>query len=221
MDSMSPFKIVCDLETSGSDPIKNGVISCTVLIINEDLQVIDEFIRRVCPPDLSPLTWSLEAESVHGQSIAEVSRYMSNDHFCYDLLCFLAKYKSANNSPLPFICHASPNGKRQLHHITKKATGAFDIWPWFDYHFLEWCFRKAKFQNGIEMVWTFWKVISSNELISTVKMGRDAGYKKNRLNDWAERIGFNLNHHDDRSDAYCALEVYKYLVNKNQGGINV
>ena len=93
-----------------------------------------------------------------------------------------------------------------------KPNGSYEIWPLFDFHFLEWAMRKSIFQNGQEMSWAFWKVFNSNEVVSTVKMARDAGFKGNRLSQWAERIGFNLNHHNSFSDTQCALEVFKYLV---------
>lgn len=234
---LSSLGVVCDLETSGKCPVSNGVISITLLVINKQLQIIDKAKWRVCPPDLSPNTWSLKAQEKHGFTIAEVMQFMPNDQFCYELLCFLGKYKE--HFPLNFICHASPNGMPNQDPITRKVLGGWEIIPWFDYFFLENCYRKAKFENGSEMVWTFNKVfnisgyaieVATSEdnghyeiihknnrtpLISTVQMGRKAGYKKNRLDLWAERIGFNLKHHDDESDTYCALEVYKYLLNQN------
>ena len=211
------FNFFCDLETSGSCPIRNGVISATLLVCDHDLNVVDEFCSNVCPPDLKPATWSLGAEGVHGKSIAEVSNYKPNDQFCYELLCFLAKYKHPGNFPQPFICHASPRGMLNFHPVTRKPLGGYQIYPWFDYFFLEWCFRKAKFQNGEDMSWTFWKIFTEKNLISTVQMGRDSKYRKNDLRTWADRIGFKLNHHDDRSDVYCCLEIYKYLTNLKAG----
>ena len=133
---------------------------------------------------------------------------MPNDQFCHELLCFLAKYKDENDFPIPFICHASKNGWQKF--------GEWIIVRWFDYNFLMWCFKKAKFANGQEMVWTMYKVFSSKNLISTVEMGRKAGHKGNKLNQWAERLGFDLKHHDATSDTYCCLETYKYLKNENR-----
>jgi DNA polymerase III epsilon subunit-like protein len=210
------YYFVCDLETSGSDPIRNGIISFTLLVCNRELNIIDKFSRKVCPPDLSPMNWSLEAEKVHGYSIGEVKNHMPNDQFCYELLLFLGKYKHPSNWPRPFICHASPNGMLRFHPVTRKPMGGYEIQPWFDYAFLSWAFRKAKFHDGIEMIWSLNKVINQNNLISTVQMGRNAGHKKNNLKAWAERLNFNLNHHDDESDALCALEIYKHL-SKNNG----
>jgi len=203
MASRPRFKIVCDVETSGSCPIRNGVISACFLIIDEHGNVIDEFIRNVCPPDLTRKTWSLEAQGVHGIPFEVVQTYMPNDQFCYELLCFLGKYKA--ETALDFICHASPGG------WFDKVKGDWIIVKWFDYNFIEWSFRKAKFQNGREMVWTMFRVMDSRYLISTVQMGRDTGHKKNKLNLWAERLNFPLAHHDPTSDTYCCLAVYNYL----------
>lgn len=202
------FKIVCDVETSGSCPIRNGVISACFLIIDENNNVIDEFVRNVCPPDLSKKWWSNEAQGIHGITFEQVQSYMPNDQFCYELLIFLGKYKG--ESALDFICHASPSG--WFDGVTKE----WIIINWFDYNFILWCFLKAKFSNGREMVWSMYKVISPNRLISTVKMAREAGSKKNKLNIWAERLNFDLKHHDPTSDTYCCLAVYKYLRASNE-----
>jgi len=201
------FKIVCDVETSGSCPIRNGVISACILVIDEHCNVVDEFIRNVCPPDLTKKWWSLEAQGIHGISYETVQTYMPNDQFCYELLIFLSKYRG--ESAFDFICHANPSG-------WFSKTEGWIIIKWFDYNFLEWCFRKAKFKDGTEMVWTMNKVISSSYLISTVKMGKEAGHKKNNLKVWSERIGFDLKHHDPTSDTYCCLEIYKHLRATNE-----
>lgn len=201
------FRIVCDLETSGGDPIRNGIIAACFLVIDESDNVIDKFIRYVRPADHTRKLWSLEAQGVHGISFEQVSGFMPNDQFCYELLCFLAPYRGL--FPREFICHANPKGwyDHQKHD--------WKIWPWFDYNFLEWSFRKAFFGNGSEMVWSMYKVIHPDYLISTVKMGKDAGYTKNSLNVWAERLGFKLNHHEMESDSYCCLETYKFLKAKH------
>jgi len=201
------FKVICDVETSGSCPIRNGVISACFLIIDENCNVVDEFHRNVCPPDLTRKHWSLEAQGIHGITFEQVQNYMPNDQFCYELLLFLGKYRS--DTAIDFICHANPSGwfdKREGWKIIK----------WFDYNFIEWCFRKAKFANGCEMVWSMYKVLDSKYLISTVKMGKEAGHKKNNLKVWSERVGFDLKHHDPTSDTYCCLEVYKHLRASNE-----
>lgn len=218
----SNYYSIHDLETSGSDPDKNGVISCASLVTDNGLNIIDSFERLVRPPMLSKYTWSVEAEQVHRIPFEKVYyEGISNDQFCYELLCFLGKYKPAQGY-LPFVCHASKNGMRKLSPLVlddktgkpmkRKDLGSYDIWPKFDFFFLERCMRKAKFQDDTEMVWAFWKLFHPDEsFLSTVMMGREAGYKTNRLPDWAERLNFVLDHHNAMSDTLCCLEVFKKL----------
>lgn len=209
---MAKNSFVVDLETSGSDPDRFGVISCAALITNENDEVIDSYSRLVRPPMLSSKTWSKEAEQFHRISFEQVYyQGISNDQFCYELLCFLAKYKPEFGFYMPFICHASKQGKRKLN-INGKDAGSWEIWPSFDWHFLERSMRKAVFGDNTEMVWAFNKIFHyEHSFISTVNMGRDAGYKKNRLDAWAERLRFHLEHHNALSDVYGCLEVYKFL----------
>lgn len=208
----SEYYFFCDLETTGGCPIKNGVCEFALVVTDSQLNVIDEFHRRVCPPDFSPYTWSLEAAKKHKFTINQVRDFMPNDQFCYELLCFLAKYKRPDNLPFPFVCHASPAGWI----VGKKGGKIYEIkiYPWFDWHFLDRAMRKAKFQNGQTMNFTLYKIFSTNNLVSTVQMGRDAGYKGNRLDQWAERLKLNLNHHAALSDTYACLETFKYLIAK-------
>lgn len=208
------FKIVVDVEASGSCPIRNGVISACFLAIDENKNVVSEFRRFVCPPDLTPFTWSHGAESVHHQPFNLVKTYMSNDQFCYEFLCWVKDFLNDDGFPLDLIFHASKTGQKEFE-FNDENNNFWRIYPNFDYNFLEWCFRKASYENGSSMVWTFYKVFSSRQLISTVQMGKEAGHKGNSLKKWAQRLGFMLNHHDDRSDTYCCLEVYKYLDRNN------
>lgn len=194
-----------DVETSGSCPIRNGIISMTCVVADSGLNIIETFQRKVRPPDLNEKTWSMEAQAVHGISYNEVLNFMPNEQFCYEFLCFMVKYKRKDNFPLQFICHANDRGMLKLHPYTKKALGGWEIYPWFDYFFMEWAFRKS------DAIYSFWKVFNTTNIVSTVKMGRDNKYKKNGLKLWAERLGFKLDHHNDLSDTLCCLEVYKYL----------
>lgn len=225
------FKVVTDVETSGNCPINNGVISACFLVLDKNDEVIDKKTWYVRPPELSPRTWSKEAEAVHKIPYEKVLTFMPNDQFCYELLCFLGKYQI--NFPMYFICHASNTGILNKDPVTKQVLGGYAMVPWFDWNFLEWAFRKAFFEDGRSMVHSFWKVFQHNEvcieicegkedktkveminhggLISTIVMGRKLGYKGNRLPDWAIRLGFGLNHHDAESDTYGAYYVYKYL----------
>lgn len=206
---MEKLTFVCDLETSGACPIRNGVISTTILACDSELNIIDEFSMKSRPPDLSPKAWSTKAEEIHKIPIYEVANYPSNDLFCYSLLIWLSKYKK--DFTHNFVCHASASGW-----YNKKEDE--QVWSWIDWNFLEHAFRKARFEDGSQMVWSLFKIFNPfYSLISTIEMGRSAGFGKNSLSEWAKRVGFSLNHHDARSDALCCLEVYKYLSKKNEG----
>lgn len=208
-----------DLETSGNDPDRNGVISCAVVVTDFNFNVIDTFCRLVKPPMLSRLTWSTDAEAVHKIPFNKVwYEGTPNDQFCFELLSWLNPYRPIYGH-MPFVCHASKSGKVKLNAM-KKPMGTYEIWPRFDWHFLERCFRKAEYQDRTQMVYTFWKVFNMDEsFISTVQMGREAGYKKNSLSVWAERIRFPLNHHDAMSDVLCCLEVFKYITERNRQNV--
>lgn len=223
MQNLDDFLFFCDLETTGGCPIKNGICEFALVVTDRQLNVVDEFYRRVCPPDFSPQNWSIEAAEKHKFTVNEVRKHMPNEQFCYELLCFLAKYKRPDNKPFPFVCHASPGGW-----VIKTKTGTIieiKIYPWFDWHFLDWAMRKAKFADGRTMNFSLYKIFSFSKLISTVQMGRDLGYKSNNLKAWAKRVGFKLDHHAAMSDTHACKEIFKYQyprlthTNNNDGDV--
>lgn len=79
----------------------------------------------------------------------------------------------------------------------------------FDSKFLMAFFDKS------DMIFELRKHYDLDKVLSTVKIAKEAGYKKNGLKDWAKRIGFHLDHHDAMSDTLCCLEVYKFLTGKS------
>ena len=208
---MNDLYFIVDLETSGSDPIKNGVIEFFMIVTNEHLEIIETFYRQVCPPMFNYKTWSPDAAIYHGYSFEQVKRFMPNEQFCYELLLFLAKYKRPDNQPHKFVCHASPTG---FYNQKSRET----VWGWFDWYFMEWAFRKSFFQDGIDMRWSLWKILDGSKKISTVQLGRDAGYKPNDLKSWANRLNVKLDHHKAASDTYVCLEILKFFKEKHSIG---
>ena len=73
----------------------------------------------------------------------------------------------------------------------------------FDYRMLLGSFLKVGKPHKLQYA------LIKNE--STIKLGRNAGYKKNSLDLWADRINFTLDHHNAESDTLCCYNVYKYL----------
>lgn len=177
------YRIYCDVETTGFDPIRNDVVSIALVVTDEALTIKGEFYETV-KPDFNKF-YSDEAEKIHGFSKSQLKKFQEPRKLCINILNFLKPFKDENNFPRLFVSHSL----RQ-----------------FDYLFMEWLFRK---QN---LHFSMWKVLSQDKQRSTIKIAREQGYKTNKLNIWAERLGFDLKHHDAVSDTRCCLEVDKYLM---------
>lgn len=182
----SDFSIVVDVETTGFDKIGCDVIHLAAVLIDKNLEIKAKFSEKIAPQ--SKKYWSMDAEKIHGFTFEQASLFRNPRDVCRDFLWWILPFKHSENRPLKFIYHA--NG-------------------YFDYQFTEWLFRKQ------EMQYSFWKCFNSRECVSTIKMAKEAGYKENSLDMWAQRVGFKLNHHNAESDSLCCYEVYKFLKEKH------
>ncbi len=77
---------------------------------------------------------------------------------------------------------------------------------WIDWLFTFGLFYKLGFEQKFRMSF------HADYRFSTIKMARERGFKKNRLNEWADRLKIKLDHHNSESDAMACYMVYKYLV---------
>lgn len=195
------IRFVCDVETTGLDPIRNDIIEICLLAINEKYEVLGEFHRHIAPEMINEITWDKEAQGVHGYTPEEAMGFMPRRRFCIELLNFLLPFKNEDNTAREFICHALPD-----RFFDKKRNTM--SWPHIDYHFLEWAFRKEELQ------WSFWKVFAHEKIVSTIKLAREYSgeHRGHKLDRWASHIGFNLDHHKAQSDTYACLELYKYFM---------
>lgn len=171
-----------DVETTGFDPIRNDLITCCVIVTNQDLEPVGSFYQKA-RPDLKSKYYNEGAEAIHGFSRSQQRQFQSRKDFCMNLLWFLNDYR------------VDYQRETMIFHALRK----------FDWWFLEWAFRKE------DLHFSLWKMFLPEETISTIEMARAAGYTDNKLNTWAERLKFNLNHHDAKSDTECCIEVYGYL----------
>ena len=176
------FRIYCDVETTGFDPIRNDVVSVALIVTDRNLNKISEFYETA-RPEFNKF-YDAGAEAVHGITKKEMQTFQSQERLCKSILKFLSPYKDNDNFPQLFVSHCLKS---------------------FDYRFLEWCFRKQNLQ------YSMWKIIRDDFQRSTILEGRRKGFKGNRLDEWAKRIGFNLHHHHALSDTACCLAVDKYL----------
>lgn len=176
----------CDVETTGFDPIRNDVISCCIIVLDCEFNRVGEFYETA-RPEFNKF-YSEDAEKIHGFTRDILKGFQHPRGFCINLLKFLNDFRAPGKWH-PFIYHA----------LEKRNS-----WK-FDYHFMEWMFRKQNLQ------WSWFKMFDDRFTQSTITMARNMGYSNNRLNDWADRLGFDLNHHDAKSDTECCAEVYKFL----------
>ena len=183
---MNKHYFICDLETTGFDPIRNDVIEICIIVTDSNRVPINEFYSKVKPPIINNITWSESAEKVHGISVESLEHEPSRRDVCIKLLNFLKPYKDPDNFPQPFVFHA--NG-------------------FFDFNFLEWMYRKETLE------YSFWKMFSVNKAVSTIKLARaETAHNSHGLAVWAERLGFDLKHHSAQSDTLCCLKIYDYLM---------
>jgi DNA polymerase III epsilon subunit-like protein len=126
--------------------------------------------------------YSQDAEKIHGLSRRLLSRQQNPIAFLDKLLLFLKSY-------------AGQGKYLSIFHALRR----------FDLNFL--LLYGLKHNRLYELR----EFILDDYYASTIEMARKAGYRQNKLSEWAHRIGFDLDHHDARSDTHCALHVYKFL----------
>ncbi len=178
------YLFFCDVETTGFDPIRNDIVSICMAVTDWEHNLIDVFYDTA-KPEFNKF-YSEDAEKIHGFGRDELSNFQHPRDTLIKLLNFLNKYRTPGKYHV-FIYHAL---------------------RLFDYKFLEWAFRKQY------MHWSFFKMFHSEYSESTIDMAKSMGYQGNKLNQWAERIDFELEHHNAKSDTLCCVQVHKYLRNQ-------
>lgn len=180
------YRVYLDVETTGFDAIRNDVVSLAAVVTDDDFNIQDKFYDT-CKPEFNKY-FSEDAIDVHGFTRDDLNTFQDPRDLCIKLLHFLRPFKDSNNVSRLFVSHSLRN---------------------FDFSFLEWLFIKQDLQYSL------YKVLTPNNQRSTIKAARDAGHKKNKLNEWADRLGIDLTHHHALSDTMACLEVDKYLVKKD------
>lgn len=136
--------------------------------------------------------WTSKAEEIHGFSYGEAMAFPETRKTAIEILYFLLPFKQQDNSPLLFVSH--------------------DINS-FDFRHLESFFAFENLKNSFD------KVFNIKNKESTINMARNAGYSDNKLDIWADRIGFELDHHEAESDRKACSKVYRFL--KEQNGMAI
>ena len=183
------YLFFCDVETTGLDPIRNDVITGTIIATNKKLEKLDE-ISFKCRPDFNKF-YSEKAEEIHGISRDRMSKFPRRLETCIDIMNFLRPFLGRGKNP--FIYHAN---------------GAFD------WNFLSWAFRKEDIGYSLYNIFDERLLISTIELGKIYKRKHKIPLNtRNDLKSWSELIKFDLKHHDAKSDTNACFELYKYLVN--------
>ena len=185
----SKYLFFFDVETTGFDPIRNDLISLCVIVTDKELKPVATF-SDTCRPQMNKFI-SDDACKIHGFSREMMAKFQPRKQFLKKLLWFLNDFRTPDQLET-LVFHALRN---------------------FDWNFLEWCFKKEELQYSL------YKMFDGNKLISTITMARGAGYSHNGLKIWADRLCFDLKHHDADSDTECCLGVYKYLQGEMNGKI--
>lgn len=184
-------------------------------------EIIDKFHSYVRPSQINHVTWSKAAEEIHGISPEKAENFPQRILVAHDFLSFCKPYKDENNFPQLFVCHALRQGFWNEEKNEKQ-------WGMFDYHFMEWFFRKL----GDQWHYSWLKVFNQEYCLSTIWLAEQHGYGKdqliidgkpqwtksgkpkregNGLAIWSKKIGFELKHHEAESDTECCLRIHEYL----------
>lgn len=190
MKAKNPYLFITDMETSGFSPMKNDVVELAAIIaIRHDdggFGRIATFHER-CRP-YGRKSWSTGSENVHGISFDEAVHFQPARKMLIKLLHFLLPYKSDENHPLKFICHAKGR---------------------YDYRFLEAAFNKEFLGSSFQKVFDKSNYESTHDL--AVKYKDVYGWENLRLNTLCEYFEIELDHHRALSDTDACFELYKKL----------
>jgi DNA polymerase III epsilon subunit-like protein len=180
------YYIVNDNETSGRHHWWHDVVTCGLVVLDEDFRIVNKFYEE-CSPWM-PKNFDHETVEIHGKSLDYLMRQQSPKQMCINMLHFLNDYRDKNQIVyMPFIYHALNR---------------------FDFKFMDSMFLK----NGLEF--SFRKMFHWQHSFSTIRMARQLGYSNNGLDEWGLRLGKRFMHHNALDDAFIAAEVFAYLMSK-------
>lgn len=182
------FIAIIDTETTGFSKLDHDLISLSIEVRDYNWDLKDDKTLYASPQ--TKTRWTPKAEEIHGFSYDEACSFDHPRKTAISLLQFIKPFKTDDNKPLLFVSH-DLNG--------------------FDFGFIEWMYRWQGLQYSV------WKVFQDKFKLSTINMAREQKYQKNKLNNWADRLDFKLNHHEVKSDRMACSKIFKYLIENNHG----
>lgn len=177
--------ICVDLETTGTDSLRNEIISLSISASNRSGE-IDSLELKMRPENDF---WDKDAESVHGISRFEAGRFMPQSEGAAKLKEFLDKYPNS-----VIVCHA-----------------AYVFNSYFDFNFLNQFLNKYVDHNYLysktliqtsTVTWFRW--LSKNDIEHNESFG---------LRELCKKYKIDLNHHEAKSDRSATQQLFVIAIN--------
>ncbi len=99
-------KLWIDVETTGLNPYKNGVVQIALLVENEKGKIVDKLELTMCP--FESVVIDDKALAINGRTIKEIMNFQSEEKAFKKLLSFLSKQMLKDNTRFSFSGYNSP-----------------------------------------------------------------------------------------------------------------
>lgn len=181
------FILIVDTETScfpdNGGWLAGDTLSWSGIVTDLDLNILDKKTVKLQPTNRK--YWNEGAEKVHGFSYEDaLCNHLHPKDGCIEIMKFLKPFKHKDNWPILWIEHSL---------------------SWIDFLFTQGLFFKNNLLHKSRMV------LAHDFAFRTIPIARKAGFDKNKLNLWADRLGIELEHHNSESDAFACYKVFEYL----------
>lgn len=125
-----------DVETTGFDPLRNGVLTLAAYVTDAEYNLIGEHYGEFRPDGKKEIVWGDEAEKVHGISWERASGFPDHETASEEFLLFIEQYPA-----LVFVAHNCPFDRRMVRGTLSKSDRHFRFYK---------CF--PRFQDTIKLV---------------------------------------------------------------------
>lgn len=90
--------LIIDLEMTGLNPFRHGVIEVGMMVLNEKFDIIGEFFMDLCPPP--NIVIDQESLEYNGFTLDRIARGKSYEEFCEFFSAFFHTYFSDDKKPI-------------------------------------------------------------------------------------------------------------------------
>lgn len=125
-----------DVETTGFDPLRNGVLTLAAYVTDDSHNILGEHYGEFRPDGEKRIVWGDEAEKVHRISYETALNFPSIEDSSEQFLTFLEQYP-----PLTFVAHNMSFDRRMVRGTLSKTDRHFRFYQ---------CF--PRFQDTIKLV---------------------------------------------------------------------